>query len=51
LKRGDIAFNMYQRRWADLSLDQPVIVTPKTYGVQDPQITSIVLTADFSTKK
>ncbi|KAI6182666.1 Vesicle-fusing ATPase [Aphelenchoides bicaudatus] len=51
LKPGDIAFNMYQRRWADLSLEQPIIVTPKSYSVNDPQITSIVLIADFGTKK
>jgi hypothetical protein len=42
---------MYQRRWADLSLEQPVVVTPKTYGVNDPQITSLVLIADFGLKK
>jgi len=51
LKRGEIGFNMYQRRWAELSLDQIVTVSPKSFDMSDPLISSIVLTADFSLKK
>jgi hypothetical protein len=51
LKRGEIGFSLYQRRWAELSLDQTVIINPKMFGVGDPQIMSLVLTADFSLKK
>jgi hypothetical protein len=51
LKRGEIGFSMYQRRWANFSLAQQVIVNPLTLSVTDPQITSVMVTADFSLKK
>ncbi|KAI6241382.1 Vesicle-fusing ATPase [Aphelenchoides fujianensis] len=51
IERGQIGFGLYQRKWAELSLDQVVEVRPKLFTPQDKVVTSIELLADFSMKK
>lgn len=50
IKPGEIAFGVPHRRWAVLSLDQEIRVTPFTFQSSD-YVGSIVLSADFNNKK
>ncbi|EFO85367.1 hypothetical protein CRE_24161 [Caenorhabditis remanei] len=50
IKPGEIAFGVPHRRWAVLSLDQEIRVTPFSFPTSD-YIGSIVLSADFNNKK
>ncbi|CAL44963.1 Vesicle-fusing ATPase [Caenorhabditis elegans] len=50
IKPGEIAFGVPHRKWAALSLDQEVRVTPFTFQ-QSEYVGSMILTADFNAKK
>lgn len=50
VKHGEIAFGVPHRKWAVLSLDQEVRVTPFTFERSD-YVGNIVLSADFNGKK
>uniref|UniRef100_A0A8R1E4Q8 Vesicle-fusing ATPase n=2 Tax=Caenorhabditis japonica TaxID=281687 RepID=A0A8R1E4Q8_CAEJA len=50
VKPGEIAFGVPHRKWAVLSLDQEVRVTPFSIGSSE-YVGSIVLSADFNGKK
>lgn len=50
IKPGEIAFGVPHRKWAVLSLDQEIRVTPFTFQSSD-YVGSIILTADFNAKK
>uniref|UniRef100_A0A1I7UD63 Vesicle-fusing ATPase n=1 Tax=Caenorhabditis tropicalis TaxID=1561998 RepID=A0A1I7UD63_9PELO len=50
IKQGEIAFGVPHRKWAVLSLDQELRVSPFTFQSSE-YIGSIVLSADFNAKK
>uniref|UniRef100_A0A1I7UD62 Vesicle-fusing ATPase n=1 Tax=Caenorhabditis tropicalis TaxID=1561998 RepID=A0A1I7UD62_9PELO len=50
IKQGEIAFGVPHRKWAVLSLDQEIRVSPFTFQSSE-YIGSIVLSADFNAKK
>ena len=48
--RGEIAFGVQHRRWAELGLGNEVTVQHFSFSVNDNIVTSIILEADFQKK-
>ena len=48
---GTVAFSLPQRKWATLSLNQEIDVTPYQFNPEKHYLSSIVLEVDFFNKK
>lgn len=51
VQQGKIAFNALQRRFAMLSTEQEVQVTPLNFTASDPIVTMVTLATEFQQKK